>query len=447
MAILPSWLRSILGDDPEAAGAAASSQAMEPVVGGYGRDVASGDYLQQGLASLMGAYGWNPELSPRENAVAMAKDPSQIDAATNVAMGVSGGGLGTKTPKAPSAARSDLPAPNIGKGTETPLFDYSRLTERPDVPQEPVERMPPPAKGVPDWAKSQIEDPAMREQYKAVLKTGREVGGDQNTLGWWNTFPLRERYIGEFGEQAGDAKWRSNMNMWSATSPRTDFPQNIKQGSYFENLLAEGKPLPELVKKYREGSTTQFNWVPTSSAPPGYKNFPMHIQNIENLLQPDRVTIGNQYPLTNPKPTSMAQNLVGNWSVPTVDVRDLRAMGMKTKGGAAMEAVDPTSLYGYIENNFHQPLAKELGMEPAQMQSTTWVGVPEYFKGTDLSGTTPAIGTLEERVRRTASIMGLTPEQVFQRSVLRKEFPLLSAGGAAALMGGSKDDDERTSVK
>lgn len=379
-----------------------------------------------------------------------------------VALGISGGGLSTRAPKIMtplpkgliSDVRSDLPAPNIGMGTDTPLFDYSRLTERPDVPQTPLERAPPPAKGIPDWVTSQITDPARIKQYKEVLQAGRDVAGDPNALFWWNTFPLRDRYLGEFGDEAGDATWRSDMNMWSATSPKAAFPQTVRQSSYFNNMLARGDPLPELVRQYQTKNPNAYNLVPTTPAPSPYANFPQHIQNIQNLLQPDRVTLGNNYPLANPKPPSMAQNLVGNWSVPTIDLRDLRAMGMTTKGGKAMEAVDPVSLYGYIESNFHQPLAEQLSKElnqqiaPAQMQSGTWVGAPSYFDRADLSGTSSAIGTLEDSIRRTASSLGLTPEQTLRRGYFRKEFPLLGLGGlgVTGLLGGGVDPDQRSAV-
>jgi len=55
-----------------------------PILGG----AASGDNLKQGLQSLMGGYQWDPSLSGQQNAMAMAKDPSQLDTATGVAMGV-----------------------------------------------------------------------------------------------------------------------------------------------------------------------------------------------------------------------------------------------------------------------------------------------------------------------------------------------------------------------
>ena len=415
------WLMQQLGGD---------DQSTQPPLGGFTKPVSpdpsrvadafSGaratalDHLQNVLGDMPGRFGgtsYDPNRSLAQNAL----DPESLQQAVTVGMQVG-------------------PAAMIGKGTAAPLFDLSRLPERPDVPQGPIERLPPPAKGVPDWVKAQLTDPAMRDQYKQVLQLGREIGGDQNSLGWWNTFPLRERYVGELGEEAGDRAWRSDMTMLSATSPRHDFPANIRQASYFGNRLAEGRGLPELVRKPQERNPNAYNLVPTESAPKGYANFPLHIQNIGNLLDAEgRVkptySLENNYPLDNPKPASMAQNLVGNWYVPTIDVRDLRAMGMKYKSGKPMEAVDPASIYGHVESTFHRPLAEELGLDPAQMQSSTWIGVPSYFGRFDKSGTGSALSTLEDRIRQTAAARGMTPEQVFQRGWLRKEFPLLSAGG------------------
>jgi hypothetical protein len=216
--------------------------------------------------------------------------------------------------------------------------------------------------------------------------------------------------------------------------------------------LAEGKPLPELVKKYSEKNPNAFNWVPTESAPPGYANFPLHIQNIQNLMKEGGLLgLGDTpYPLSNPKPASMRQNLLGNWWTPTIDVRDLRAMGMTDKGGKAMQAVDPVSLYGHIEDTFHRPLAADLGLDPAQMQSSTWIGVPSFFERADRSGTLSAIGTLEDSIRRTARALGLTPEQALRRGYLRKEFKLLGAGGGLGLLGlpdESVDPDQRAAVQ
>jgi hypothetical protein len=129
-----------LGGEPAAGGATARGVAGDvpyrDALSEYGSD------LRSGLTSH-----YDPTRSLAQNVL----DPRGLEQALNVALGVGPGGVATRAPKQPG----DFPAPNIGKGTETPLFDYSRLTERPDVPQVPLERAPLPAKGVPDWAQAQ----------------------------------------------------------------------------------------------------------------------------------------------------------------------------------------------------------------------------------------------------------------------------------------------------
>jgi hypothetical protein len=425
MASVFDWFNGLLGGgDPEAQAAAQNSMAMQPNVLGYAQDVLSGKYAREGVLGQSRPY--DPALTYRQNVPDLR---ASLEPATEVALSVGPGAIrpratSTVAGKGVQQANPEVAAPQIGLGTDQPLFNLENLQARPDVPQVGIERMPDPKKGVPDWWKRQIEDPATAEQYKAILQKGRDVAGDENALGWWNTFPLRERTIGEFGEAAGDPRWRSDMRLLSATSPRHAFPPNISQASYFGNMIAEGRPLPELVKRYSEKNPNAFNWVPAESAPTGYANFPLHIQNIQNLLDPETRLLTRPYPLENPKPATMDRNLVGDWSRPTIDVRDLKAMGATTKGGKPMSSVDPADLYGYTEQNFHIPLSKELGLDPAQMQSSTWVGVPEFFKEFDKSGTSSALGTLEDIIRQNSRNLGLTPEQTFTRGWLRKEFPL-----------------------
>jgi hypothetical protein len=425
------------------AGSSAASIASDPL-GSFqsaamapGRAVAAGlDWAGRNVAApaLQAQYDlMNRDYSqatPYERAAALAQMTSPYLAGYApggaLSSGIRGGPprpTNTIAGKGVQTANPDVAGSMIGAGTETPLFDLSRLSERPDVPQGPIERMPPPVRGIPDWWRRQIENTDTAEQYMRVFQRGMETAGRDNALGWWNTWPLRERTIGEFGEM-GDPRWRSDMRGLSTSSPRTDFPQNIAQWTYFANRLAEGRGLPELYKKPQTKNPNAWNWAPVESAPPGFKNFPAHIQNIESTLDPATGLLTRPYPLSNPKPATMDTNLVGNWANPTIDVRDLRAMGATTRGGERMQSVDPASFYGYTEEAFHKPLAKEVGLDPAQMQSTTWVGVPEFFSGFDRSGTSSALGTLEDVIRQNVERYGLTPEQLFQRGWLRKEFPL-----------------------
>lgn len=68
----------------------------------YANDVLTGRYAEQGLQNLTGAYRWNPDISPLENARAAARDPASIAQAANIALAL--------TP-APIAAVRPPPAP------------------------------------------------------------------------------------------------------------------------------------------------------------------------------------------------------------------------------------------------------------------------------------------------------------------------------------------------
>jgi len=185
--------------------------AAPPGVLNYMQDVLSGRVASQGVLNQQRpAYDLDKPL--RENL------PQISDQAIDIAMGIGPGAIrpratSTVAGKGVQQANPDVAAPQIGLGTEQPLFNLENLQVRPDVPQTGVARLPDPAKGVPDWWKRQIEDPATAEQYKTILQKGRDVAGDENALGWWNTFPLRDRTIGEFGEAAGDPRWRSDMRL------------------------------------------------------------------------------------------------------------------------------------------------------------------------------------------------------------------------------------------
>lgn len=80
----------LLFGDPEAGGAAAASQAMAPVIGPYLRDVFTGEIARRSLNELHAPY--DPNKSFRENVL----NPQAMEAAQNIALGFSGGGLSTR---------------------------------------------------------------------------------------------------------------------------------------------------------------------------------------------------------------------------------------------------------------------------------------------------------------------------------------------------------------
>lgn len=74
------WLSQILGGDPEAAGAAQNSMAMQPAVLDYLNDVATGKIAREGV---LGQSYYDPNRSFRENVL----DPRAMDQAMGIALG------------------------------------------------------------------------------------------------------------------------------------------------------------------------------------------------------------------------------------------------------------------------------------------------------------------------------------------------------------------------
>lgn len=87
----PPPTNPLLLGDPEAAGVVESSQAMEPVVGPYLRDVVTGEMARRSLNDLSVPY--DPSKSFRENVL----NPQAMQAAENIALGFSGGGMTTRS--------------------------------------------------------------------------------------------------------------------------------------------------------------------------------------------------------------------------------------------------------------------------------------------------------------------------------------------------------------
>lgn len=403
MSIL-DYLQSMLGrGDTEAAGAAQASQAMEPGIGSYLNDVLSGRVARQGLQNLA-QPNYDPAQSPAQN----ARNPLALQQAMDVAMGFSGGGLGTR------AARQSTPA--IGKGTEGPMFDYSRLAEVPNVPQLNLERYVPP-RGVPERTQA-LAAPENVARVNDVVQRGVQMGGRE----WYNTEPLLQRFIGELGSDAGPAAYQQYLDLVAATSPRSKVGENARNASYYYSLAQRGEPLPQRVMKDNK------TWGLEHPLPSPYGHIAqgLHVQNAENVLQN-----GGWPVLQNPKPASFSQNLGGNQMPVTIDTHNARLWGMTDSKGRPIDMPAKTE-YDFMEKLQQQEAAK-LGLTPAQYQASAWVG-----GGTETglkSSADPFLKVFEDRVKLTAKKRGNTPEMTLRR-FMTGEAPLLSLGGAlSALLG------------
>ncbi|MGA7487238.1 MAG: hypothetical protein WBW74_09935 [Xanthobacteraceae bacterium] len=315
---------------------------------------------------------------------------------------------------ASSAAPEALPPPRsvpVSSPTPARLFDYSRLHETPDVPQFDLERYAPP-RGVPERIRA-LANPATVERLDEAARQGAERGGRE----FYNTEPLRERFVGELGPERGQAAYDEYIRLVGATSPVSRVEENIRNAAYHYMRSQQGFPPP--VARWN-GEKWRLPEPPPS--PWGHIAQGLHAKKVGEVLAQ-----GDLPPLKNPKIASFVQNLRGNQRPVTIDQHDTRLLGVKDVRGRPVDA-PPRGGYGFLER-LQQAEAAKLGMTPAQYQASAWIGGAEQTGVR--SRLAPWLDSFEARVVLTARKLGLKPEDVLGRFI-RGEIPLWSLGGGAA---------------
>jgi hypothetical protein len=338
------------------------------------------------------------------------------------------------------------PKMNPPEGVTYPdLFnlDPEVMKQVPDVPQFDLPRYNPP-RGVSERMRDLVTNPDVRQQMLQIVRNGMQTVG----LSWYNTGQLRGMFLKELGDEQGQRAFEQYMNLVSATSPENKIPQNIRTASYFHERQEQGVPPPE-----RGDPIAQ---------PYGSKAQKLHQQNVNNVL-----TEGYDV-LKNPKPPSFVQNLMGNYAPGTMDRHAFKLPAMLSKdprfletsftpekgaepvrpqqmfqnGDLTMEdAVNQPTMWAGMPNKneyaalegYYKSIADELGITPAQVQASAWVG------GGNVTGLASAsdetfLHSFQGRVFNTAYHTGQTPAEVVRR-MIRGEQPLLVGGpGMAPLL-------------
>src|SRR5215831_10206171 len=268
---------------------------------------------------------------------------------------------------------------------EAPLFDYSRLSEVPSVAQFDLPRTIPP-EGVPA-ATEALAAPKNLARVNEAVARGEAMGGRE----WYNTEPLRQEFVGQYGEGEGNRRFKSFMDLVAANSPRTKVPENIRNASYYYGQLERGDPIPQ---QYFSGGYWRID--PRTQAPSPYGIMPIHVQNMENVALGGLPVLGNQRPVT-------------------IDTHNMRLI---TRGAAEQPGAPE---YGFLER-MQQREAERMGLTPAQYQASAWLGAG---RETGLgSPTEPFLRTLENRVAKTAEARGISKGEALMRFI-RGEAPLL----------------------
>jgi spore germination cell wall hydrolase CwlJ-like protein len=421
-------------------------------------------------AKRMGQGLWSAATVPGDVATGKASmaDPETQQRVTSLAASLPGGGpeaaLGARGPvgaaakavkSAPATRELNVWNPTTGlwegpKPTLNPPegvhydpmfnFDPALMNKVPDVPQFELQRYDPP-RGVSDRMRDLVTNSDVRAQMIGIVRNGMQTVG----LSWYNTGQLRAMFLKELGDDAGQQAFEKYMNLVSATSPENKIPQNIRTASYFYERDAAGVPPPE-----RGDPIAQ---------PYGSKAQKLHQQNVGNVL-----TEGYDV-LKNPKPPSFVQNLMGNYAPGTMDrhafklpailsrdprfletsftpekgVEPVRPQRMFQNGELSIDdAVNQPTMWAGMPNKneyaalegWYKSIGDELGITPAQVQASAWVG-GGHITGLASAADETFLHSFQGRVFNTAHHTGQTPSEVVKR-MIRGEQPLLSGGPGMA---------------
>lgn len=356
-----------------------------------------------------------------------------------------------KVAKTARAPRKLTEAAKAAEGGES-LFDFSRLSEVPDVPQTDVQRYVPPRGGT-GRVNDLVANPDVRQKMLGIIEEGKKLGGPN----WYNAEPLRERFVAELGS-GGDEAFNKYMDFVAASSPRSDVGTNARNASFYYHRLMSGQGLPEVGTR--------------NPAPYGHLAQKNHQSNALAVA-------GDGWdPLQNPKPASFAQNLMGNQAPVTVDTHAFRApaifsadprflatsykpskeaapinfqkmlsSGEKTMDElvntpVAWDAMPKKTEYAAMEN-YYKDLAREAGLTPAQAQASAWVGGSAHT-GLMSDESKPFLHFLQDRIHLTAQKTGMDPQDVLS-AFIKGKMPLLSVGGLG-LLGASSLPSEQASA-
>ena len=98
-----------------------------------------------------------------------------------------------------------------------------------------------------------------RKQMLADIQRGQQLGGDD----WYNTEELRDWFVAELGEEAGDAEWREFMYLMGTTSPGSKVDANIGNASAVRRRLSADELIPGSNMTYRESNPDGFGSGPS----------------------------------------------------------------------------------------------------------------------------------------------------------------------------------------
>ena len=278
-----------------------------------------------------------------------------------------------------------------------------------------------------------IANPAVKARIMEAAKAG------ENVANWYDTTPLQQVFLKEFGPEEGQQRFEEFIGMVAGTSTGSDIGRNIKIGSnYFAQKYGGGRDAAAnpYLRKGKDANPSSHYELP----PEGYGAHMQqtHMHNVNNYAKGGGLSAED-----NPKIAAFYENLLGNWMPTTIDKHAVRlgamasrdprfltpqgqeAMTQMSGAGLDQEAimnslldrptnwqdVVATDQYPVIENYWNE-IAKEMGIDPAQLQAQAWVGGGQQT-GLGSPGVT-FMDAFKDRIRRTSIRDNIPPEQVLK---------------------------------
>lgn len=284
-------------------GGPAATAIMEGLLGGSPTTQAAGDMARQFGAS---EYGGVPV-------------PGATSTAPTVVKPKKGAPRPEADPAGPFAPRND---PRY-VGAAPDRSEISFLRYKPKAPTLRVER-----------ALAALRDPNNPVRADMFETIRRGISPEIRGQDWYNTEELRDWFVGELGEEAGNAEWSQFMDLMGAGSPMSNVPANIKSAPAMRNRLATD---PEYAAGLLDVTNLEDARQFGRTRPAGYGHQSQGLQELIHARQRQGAWSGEPEPgvsgamssmTDNPKPKGFTNSLKGNARNIAADLHFTRFMAM-----------------------------------------------------------------------------------------------------------------------
>lgn len=309
----------------------------------------------------------------------------------------------------------------VGSPPPLRLLDMEDLAPIPGVTQAPIPRY-----------RTDRPPTPLQESFKSRMRTvERDVdrGMEAGSHRWYHAEPVRQQFIAELGEEAGNEQYNLFADMVAGSSSAADVVSNIRKASWYRQNALEGLlPAGEL-ERYADARS----WIKANKPPPGYGS----VAQINDAMWTSRFLDGPQVwrasrPGEAHKIISFNQNLRGNLAPWTGDRHEAARLGVpatRNKKGELEKGQFTPNDYVAAEDLMVR-LAGRKGLLPAELQSARWMGGGRM---TGVKSADPSFAhALETAVFNQADRTGRSPNAVLRDFI--RNAGLLSTVPAAASM-------------